>query len=103
MNTVKRQTSDYTSCFNTFPKSIPFVKTPLKISPSLLILSIAFLIVKSFILSPFFTSSQCNGMETVAPGFGLGNRVRQALLWDGSVKNRHTIFLSCFLQFVQHW
>lgn len=44
--------------------------TGLKMSPSLLIRSMAFLSVNCFIFSPFFTSSQCRGMETVAPGLG---------------------------------
>src|SRR6186713_2187362 len=52
-------------------RSIPFPRTGLKISTSLLILSIAFSIVKSFMARPFFTSSQYNGIETVAPGLGL--------------------------------
>jgi hypothetical protein len=50
--------------------STPSPSTPLKISPSLLILSIALKIVNCFSDKPFFTSSQCSGMETVAPGFG---------------------------------
>src|SRR6187200_2258832 len=38
-----------------FFKSIPLPSTGLKISPSLLILAIAFSIVKSFMVRPFFT------------------------------------------------
>src|SRR5262245_24423933 len=49
---------------------MPFPITGLKISPSRLMRATAFSMVKSFICKPFFTSSQCSGMETVAPGLG---------------------------------
>lgn len=54
------------SCYS----SMPFPRTGIKISPTSLTRSTALKIVKSFIFSPFFTSSQCNGMDTVAPGLG---------------------------------
>jgi hypothetical protein len=42
----------------------------------------AFLIVKSVIFNPFFTSVHCKGMETGAPGFGPdGIRSCQCGLW----------------------
>lgn len=57
--------------FNALFRSIPLPNTPLKRSPVSFTLSIAFFIVKSDIFNPFFTSSQCNGIETVAPCLGL--------------------------------
>src|SRR5687768_11394453 len=59
------------SFFTAFFISIPFPSTFLKRSPSRAMRAGAFCIVKSFICNPFFTSSQCRGIETVAPGLGL--------------------------------
>jgi hypothetical protein len=46
---------------------MPFPMMGLNMSPVLATRSMAFLIVKSDILNPVFTSSQCSGIETVAP------------------------------------
>ena len=56
--------------FKTLERLIPLPKTPLKISPSFFSLSKILKMVKSFILNPGLTSSQCSGVDTVAPGFG---------------------------------
>src|SRR5581483_2747971 len=53
-----------------FSRSIPFPSTGLKISPISFSLSNIFLMVKCSGFSPFFSSSQCRGVETVAPGRG---------------------------------
>ena len=49
---------------------IPLPKTPLNKSPSDFSLAGILRRLKSVSFNPFFTSSQCNGAETVAPGFG---------------------------------
>src|SRR5262245_53674626 len=56
--------------FLTFIRSIAFPRTPLKRSPVSRNRGTAFEILKLVIFRPFFTSSQCNGIETGAPGLG---------------------------------
>lgn len=56
-------------------------------SPVSLTLEKALEIVKSFISNPFFTSSQCKGIETVVPGLGR-KEYGAAIEWteDGSAE-----------------